>query len=168
MVIAVALTAIAGCREPAPGNGDQSSNADLSDLTISAGTLDPAFESGVTSYAVALTDTASVTVRPTAADEGATITVNSMAVASGSASAPIDLAPGDNTITIQVTAEDLTQKPCVIIATLPTLNLVYVVNFGSDTVTHFEATTGDYILKSRPFTAMPTCSSSKAGVVLRR
>ncbi len=84
-----------------------SNNADLSDLSVSQGTLSPAFSAGTTSYTDSVANSAaSMTVTPTAADAGATITVNGTAVASGSASQAINLSVGDNTITIVVTAQD--------------------------------------------------------------
>ena len=54
-----------------------SSNADLSDLTATAGPLSPAFDANTLSYTVNTPfSTTSTTVTPTAADAGATITVN--------------------------------------------------------------------------------------------
>lgn len=79
-------------------------SSNLSALTISAGTLTPAFSSGTVSYTDMVTyDTANVTVTPTSED-GATIKVNGTSVASGTASQPIPLNAGSNTITIQVTS----------------------------------------------------------------
>ncbi|HTK20459.1 MAG TPA: cadherin-like beta sandwich domain-containing protein, partial [Mucilaginibacter sp.] len=81
--------------------------ANLSNLTISAGTLAPAFTSGTNSYAASVSNaTASITVIPTATDANATITVNGTAVVSGNASAPISLSVGNNVISIVVTAQD--------------------------------------------------------------
>ncbi|ACM21054.1 cytochrome c, 20 heme-binding sites [Geotalea daltonii FRC-32] len=84
-----------------------SNNADLGSMTISAGELTPAFSSTVTSYTAAVTNgTSSITVTPTLADANAEVTVNGVEVASGTASSPISLAVGDNTISIRVTAQD--------------------------------------------------------------
>ena len=84
-----------------------SSNASLSNLTLSAGTLAPSFASGTTSYtAVVSNTTTSLTVTPTAAQANATITVNTVTVASGSASGSIALSVGPNTVTTVVTAQD--------------------------------------------------------------
>jgi autotransporter-associated beta strand protein len=82
-----------------------SDNADLSNLAISSGTLDPAFDSSTTSYTVSPT-VASITVTPTADNALATITVNGDPVVSGDPSNPVSLSVGPNTITIIVTAED--------------------------------------------------------------
>jgi lysophospholipase L1-like esterase len=84
-----------------------SSDATLSALTISNGTLNPSFSSGTTSYTDSVVSgTSSVTVTPTANESHATITVNGNPVTSGSASSTINLNPGTNTITVVVTAQD--------------------------------------------------------------
>ncbi len=89
-------------------------DASLSHLRASAGTLSPSFLPAVTSYALSLGSTPSgLTVTPTAADSGATITVAQdnaapMAVASGSPSGPITV-PAAGTaslIRVRVTAQD--------------------------------------------------------------
>jgi len=84
-----------------------SSNANLSALTLSQGTLSPAFASGTLSYTVSVTNTVtSLTVTPSTADAGATVKVNGTAVASGSASGSIALTVGANTVTVVVIAGD--------------------------------------------------------------
>jgi gliding motility-associated-like protein len=84
-----------------------SANADLSAMSISAGTLAPAFVSGTTTYTASVNNaTTSITVTPTRAEANATITVNGTAVASGSASGNITLTVGANVITTVVTAQD--------------------------------------------------------------
>ena len=84
-----------------------SSNANLSSLSVSQGTLTPAFTSGTTSYTDSVANSVtSMTVTPTLADATASITVNTVAVASGSASQAISLSVGNNTITVVVTAQD--------------------------------------------------------------
>ncbi|GKS09301.1 hypothetical protein YDYSY3_03010 [Paenibacillus chitinolyticus] len=83
-----------------------SSNALLSSLTLSAGTLTPVFDSGTTSYtAQVATGVSSIDVTPVLADGTATMTVNGQAATSGTA-APVSLNVGDNTITVVVTAQD--------------------------------------------------------------
>ena len=86
----------------------KSSNAGLSGLTLSAGTLAPAFNANTTGYTAEVPNTAaSLKVTPTAAGVNASITVNDDPVASGSASAAVSLPAGVATlITIKVTAED--------------------------------------------------------------
>lgn len=88
-------------------SGAVAADATLSGLTLSAGTLSPAFSAGTTSYAAAVSNsTASVVVRPTATASNSTITVNGAAVASGADSAAINLAVGANTIAVVSTASD--------------------------------------------------------------
>ena len=96
-----------------------SSSADLSNLVLSSGTLNPAFTSATTSYAASVANgVTSITVTPTAADPGATIQVNGATVASGSASGGISLNLGANTIMTVVTAADgVTTKTYTVIVT---------------------------------------------------
>jgi gliding motility-associated-like protein len=96
-----------------------SSNANLSLFKISRGTLTPAFSSTTTSYTASVVNgVTSMTVTPTAAASTATITVDGTAVASGSASGPIALAVGSNTITTIVTAPDgVTTKTYTLVIT---------------------------------------------------
>jgi hypothetical protein len=88
-------------RRPAAAN-----DAALSALTDSAGVLQ--FVAAQTSYAYAVPvgQAGNYTVTPTAHDPLATIQVNGAVVASGTASAPIDLSAGSATVSIAVTAED--------------------------------------------------------------
>nr|WP_281272182.1 cadherin-like beta sandwich domain-containing protein [Paenibacillus flagellatus] len=89
-----------------------SSNADLSNLTLSQGTLTPTFLSGTTSYTATVTNSVySLTVTATVYDPMATVTVNGTPVTSGTASQAIPLNVGSNKIEVTVTAEDgLTKK----------------------------------------------------------
>ncbi len=85
----------------------QSNNAALSNLSVSAGSLTPAFAAGTLSYADAVSNaTASITITATTADANATLTVGGNAATSGSASAPIALAVGSNPINVIVTAQN--------------------------------------------------------------
>ncbi len=84
-----------------------SSNADLSNLTLSSGALSPAFAPATTSYTASVANAVtSITVTPTAADANSTIMVNGTAVTSGTPSGAIALAVGPNVITTVVTAQD--------------------------------------------------------------
>jgi tRNA threonylcarbamoyladenosine modification (KEOPS) complex Pcc1 subunit len=88
-----------------------SSDATLSSLIISSGTLSPAFSSSTISYTDSVANgTSSVTVTPTRNESHATITVNGSSVTSGSASGTINLNTGSNTITVIVTAQDNSTK----------------------------------------------------------
>ncbi|MFD1175045.1 cadherin-like beta sandwich domain-containing protein [Paenibacillus puldeungensis] len=89
----------------------KSGNADLSSLTLSAGALNPDFSSGRTDYTVNVDHSVtSIAVTPTTADSMATVRVNGADATSGTASQQIQLNVGDNTISIEVTAEDGTTK----------------------------------------------------------
>jgi hypothetical protein len=84
-----------------------STDANLSNLTISQGTLNPSFNPSTISYSAEVPNAiASLTVTPTTAGANATITVNNVTVASGSPSKAIALSVGSNTITVATTAED--------------------------------------------------------------
>lgn len=77
----------------------------LSSLHVAVGALAPAFASSTVAY----TDTVpfgvtSITVTPTLSDATASVTVNGDPVATGTASAPIDLSVGSNPIDVVVTA----------------------------------------------------------------
>ncbi|MGC1455756.1 MAG: cadherin-like beta sandwich domain-containing protein, partial [Nitrospirota bacterium] len=76
-----------------------SSNANLASLTASHGLVNPSFDPTTTVYASMFIGQTSITITPTAADAGATITVNGAAVASGHQSQAISLNPGQNTVT---------------------------------------------------------------------
>nr|WP_281272223.1 cadherin-like beta sandwich domain-containing protein [Paenibacillus flagellatus] len=97
----------------------QSSNADLSSLTISSGTLSPAFAAGTTEYTASVANAVdSLDITPTVADHTASITVNGAPVVSGNASTPINLNVGSNNImTVVVTAQNGATKTYTITVT---------------------------------------------------
>lgn len=79
----------------------------LGGLVMSAGTLDPAFASGTTSYAAQVGfATSSLTITPTQGQPGQTLRVNGSIVASGAASAALPLSIGNTPLTVAVTAAD--------------------------------------------------------------
>ncbi|WP_295674799.1 cadherin-like beta sandwich domain-containing protein [uncultured Mucilaginibacter sp.] len=83
-----------------------STNNNLGGLRVNEGTLAPVFDHTIASYAdTVMLATPNIAVKPFTASNVATVTVNGLTVASGSWSAPIALAPGSNTITIEVKAE---------------------------------------------------------------
>ena len=95
-----------------------SSDANLSALVISLGTLSPEFAAAKTAYTAAVANSvASLAVTPTAADSNATIAVNDSEVTSGSSSEAIALTIGSNIIKVVVTAEDGTKKTYTITVT---------------------------------------------------
>ncbi|MTK53596.1 cadherin-like beta sandwich domain-containing protein [Paludibacter sp.] len=86
----------------------------LSGLTAQSGTtnipLSPSFASATYAYTASVAcEISSVTVTPTAGQTGSTITVNNVAVNSGSSSGPISLSIGDNDITVVVSANGISQ-----------------------------------------------------------
>ncbi len=82
-------------------------NAVLSSLTVGQGTMWPVFSSSVFHYELVVPfATAGVRFTPTVANFGATVRVNGISVANGTASAPVSLAVGSQTIMIDVAAVD--------------------------------------------------------------
>lgn len=93
-------------------------SAALSHLTISSGTLSPAFVPETTSYTANVPyAVSSIKVNATMKDNSATMTVNGSPVASGQPSQDISLNVGVNSITVVVTAEDLSTKTYTISVT---------------------------------------------------
>ncbi|WP_347848457.1 cadherin-like beta sandwich domain-containing protein, partial [Planktomarina sp.] len=79
-----------------------SSDATLSALALSQGSLSPSFTSGTLAYTASVAHSvSSLIVTPTTNDANATATVNG-----ASATTPVTLALGSNTVTVQVTAQD--------------------------------------------------------------
>ncbi|BFM42158.1 hypothetical protein CFS9_07990 [Flavobacterium sp. CFS9] len=89
----------------------KSNVATLSNLSSSDGTLDPVFSSETTDYKVRVSnEVSSIKVTPVATNANAAIKVNGLTEYSGIPSDRIDLIEGENTIGIEVTAEDGTVK----------------------------------------------------------
>jgi gliding motility-associated-like protein len=94
-----------------------SSIATLSGLTISSGTLTPAFAAATTSYTDKVVNTVtSIAFRATTTDPTATETINGTAVPEGTVSPYVPLNVGLNTITIIVTAADGVTKDTYTVA----------------------------------------------------
>ena len=89
-----------------------SNNNNLQGLTVSSGTLSPAFRAGTVGYTVNVGSGAtSVTVTPRVQDTTATMTVNGQATNSGQSRAITLLGPGSSTpVIIVVTAQNGTQR----------------------------------------------------------
>lgn len=108
-----------------------SANADLTDLTISAGTLSPTFAAGTTIYSVEMSDIPTAfTVTPTASHADATIQarINAAAfadVVSGSASSSLTPVLGSNSVQVVVTAQNGSTKTYTIMVTYGTCGLGY-------------------------------------------
>ncbi|MGC9942288.1 MAG: cadherin-like beta sandwich domain-containing protein, partial [Verrucomicrobiota bacterium] len=124
-----------------------SANANLLSLLSSDGELTPAFASGTLAYSESVPNaTTSIVLTPTVADATATVTVNGIAVASGTPSASIPLIVGPNTIDIVVTAQDgvTTQTYTEVVTRAPSSNAnlaSLVLSSGSLSPAFAEATT---------------------------
>lgn len=95
-----------------------SQEARLSGLSLSSGSLTPAFHRDTFEYTATVINVSSIRVTPTSLHSGATVKVNGDAVLSGHASNPISLALGENVISVLVTAEDeQNQKEYTIVVT---------------------------------------------------
>ena len=84
---------------------------DLSALKLSSGVLAPAFDKATTAYTAEVPySTERITLTPTASAESSAVKVNGQAVSPGGSSDPIDLAVGENEISVVVKAQDLSTK----------------------------------------------------------
>jgi gliding motility-associated-like protein len=82
-------------------------DATLSAIVLSNGTLSPAFSSGTTNYsATVATNVSSITLTSTLSNAYATVTVNGDPVISGQSSGVINLGFGTNTLLVVGTAQD--------------------------------------------------------------
>ena len=107
--------------------------ATLSNLALSSGSLSPAFASSTTNYtAVVANAVNALTVTPALTESAASVKVNGVAVASGSASGSIPLSVGSNTLTVLVTAQDGTTTKTYTVTVTRRLNYDYwaVANAG--------------------------------------
>lgn len=96
-----------GSTPPAPA----STNANLSSLSVSVGSLSPAFTSLNTSYSVNGVTQPSIQITAILAEANASLRINGVAANSGSPGPLINLSIGSNVINVEVTAEDgVTQK----------------------------------------------------------
>ncbi len=92
-------------------NRDSGSNAELSGLSLSHGSLSPAFAADVESYTADVDFSVSnLKITATAKDSGATITVAGQPAYSGQASSDISLNDGENQIPVIVTSANGTTK----------------------------------------------------------
>ena len=99
---------VVGCSS---STSPKSTDNNLSNLTVSAGTLSPAFSAAVTSYGVSVPNaTTSITVTATTDNSKATLQIHGVAATSGSPSAAQALTVGPNLIDIAVYAEDGTVR----------------------------------------------------------
>ncbi|WP_394779945.1 cadherin-like beta sandwich domain-containing protein [Undibacterium sp.] len=112
---AFGATALAGCGSgsgstaaAASGTATVVSKDDtLSSLTLSSGSLSPAFSSVVDLYTVTVANSvSSITVTPASTSAAAIVKINGGIIVSGTASGVISLAVGTTNVTVAVTAED--------------------------------------------------------------
>ncbi|RYE16429.1 MAG: cadherin-like beta sandwich domain-containing protein, partial [Sphingobacteriales bacterium] len=99
-----------------------STNGNLSNVALSAGTLSPSFSAGTNNYtATVTTGTPSITVTPTLSDINAKVTVNSNEVVSGNPSVGIPLIIGTNVINVNVTSQSgtITNPYSITVTRLP-------------------------------------------------
>jgi hypothetical protein len=94
----LALVLLSGC-----SSYDPETSANLADLALSAGQLDPDFSSKTTIYSALVgEDVDSITVTVTATDSDAIVFINSVEVSSNKGSLDVPLALGSNTINVNV------------------------------------------------------------------
>jgi len=147
-----------------------SSDATLSGITLSAGTLNPTFSPGATGgYTVSLSNgTPSITLTPTTNNASATATVNGQPP-----STPVTLVEGSNPVSILVTAQDGTQLTYTItvnvapssVATLSNLTVTegkFTPAFSSGTTSYTE-TVGNSVTSQ---VVVPTASVSTATITV--
>lgn len=81
-------------------------SAELKELSVAAGELEPAFSSTQLDYSVSVANSVSTTsVAASSVDPAAMISINGASPAAGTATAQVDLQEGSNAITVAVTAE---------------------------------------------------------------
>lgn len=132
-----------------------STNADLSNLTLSTGMLTPMFSSGTLGYTSNVgSDVTSVKVTPTVADSKATVKVNGASIESGVASTDIPLSVGATTIYVVVTAEDGSSNKTYNITVnraAPTYTVTYN---GNDSTAGTVPTDSQFYIESDPVTVL--------------
>ncbi|GHV95976.1 hypothetical protein AGMMS50293_22960 [Spirochaetia bacterium] len=111
LMAGIAALALTGCDTGSGGGGGQSSNADLASLSVSAGTLSPAFSAATTAYTVDVGSKVNfITVNAAVADTEAAYQILNATDTPIANPNSIGLIQGDNIIKVKVTAEDGTIK----------------------------------------------------------
>jgi gliding motility-associated-like protein len=139
-------------------------NANLSGLSLSAGTLSPVFSSSTTSYTASVDfSVTTLTLSPQKSNEYASVTINNDPVAS---SKNINLSVGVNTITAMVRAQDgqttktytlqITRQAASNVSTLASLSV------SSGTVASFSSSTTTYNVSSISSTIKVTASPTNS------
>ena len=106
-VVSVQVTAADGVTRKTYTVAMDATSAELAGLAASAGALQPGFDATTLTYGVGpALEPVTTTITPTAADPGATVTVNGVPVPSGNESAGVLLPAGLTPVTVEVTARD--------------------------------------------------------------
>ena len=150
-----------------------STNSNLASLVPSTGSLSPAFDSAITTYTMTVPYAVdAMTLSPTVADNFSTVQVNGSPVPSGTASGPINLVEGPNTLTTTVTAQDASTKTYTVTVTREAVGTSatlanMVPSFGTLSPAFHHAVT-DYTLnvtlETTSITLTPTLTASVASV----
>ena len=117
-----------------PAQAQRSADSTLSGLTLSAGTLSPAFASSTYRYS-AFVGNSVPTVDVTATDPGATLTIDGSAATSGTATM-VSLSEGQNTIAIVATSQDGTTTQTYTVGMYRGSAADYAWNVDDDIVLH--------------------------------
>ncbi|MCX6865189.1 MAG: cadherin-like beta sandwich domain-containing protein, partial [Verrucomicrobia bacterium] len=120
--------------------------ASLTSLSLSSGTLLPSFTSINSSYVASVPyGTSSIRITPVCLNPSSSVSVNGIAVASGSESNALNLAVGNNLITTMVTAADgsNTQTYTVSVTRLPQ-------TFTFNSATDVPVTVSDFLATGKP------------------
>ena len=120
--------------------GVGSSDADLSDLSLSRGSLTPTFDAATTSYTASVGNTVEeVTVTATKSDADASVAQSPVN--------PVTLSVGANPITVTVTAEDGTTKAYTVTVTRAAAPTTPGLIVSVEEVTVMEGTERDYTVR---------------------
>ena len=134
------------------GYAEVGNNADLAGLTVSHGTLNPAFESGVNDYIIRVgNDVHNLEVTPVIADVQAALEVNGTSSGSGLPFS-VNLDVGTNYISIKVTSRDGTVKKeySIIALRSGTASLSSLVVSGNGLTPEFDSGTRVYSMEVEP------------------
>ncbi len=127
-----------------------SNDADLTGLSLSAGTISPTFSNAATAYTATVPYlTTSTTVTATLADPTAILRVNGHDTPSGAASDPVPLVVGPNSIVVEATAEDgvtTTSRTIVVTREAPDLDLAALTVSGGTLSPAFDPAVTSYTL----------------------
>jgi len=148
-------------------------DASLAGLTVNGPNLDLSFLSGTTTYAASVAyGVTSLTLTPVATDSGASITVDGILVASGSASGSISLAEGVSSLAVTVTAEDgiATQTYSLAVTRTGDASLAGLTVKGADLDQTFQSNNATYTASvnylTMALTLMPVATVSAASITV--